>query len=339
MGRELVALGVDDGEINLFVLREVLKSVSIISDMAVSGASALEMCRKNQYDLIFMDHVMPEMDGIETAKQIRSLTDAPIIAMTANEDPSAPSLFMENGFAGCLMKPVDVEPLKALLKKIFPDWLPVVSTVTEIEDTELTRIVSELGLDMNTAISKIGGNETEYKTILRIMVLISPGKLSKIQLFVNEEKWEDFRIAIHAQKGALANVGATALAAEARAMEEYAKYGEVSKIPEAFAAFRESMAQFCEILNALWPLEEEQRYGEASDLDLRRLPTLLRQIRDHLENLEHDEALQLLKPLLSLRFEESLINALKTIQTSLDAFDYDTAAQEIGQLLKEGNLE
>lgn len=336
MKKELFALIVDDGEINLFVVREVLKSVSIGSDMAVSGAKAIEMCRQNQYDLIFMDHLMPEMDGIEAAKHIRGITDAPIIAMTANDDSSAPSLFMENGFAGYLQKPMDVEPLTALLKTLMPEWLPCFSAAAEVEDTALTEIVAELGLDMNTAISKIGGNAAEYKTILRIMALISPGKLSKLQSFVKEEKWEDFRIAIHAQKGALANVGATALAAEARAMEELAKNGETAKIPEAFSAFRESMTQFCELLNALWPLEGEPN-GEVTEADIRKLPAFLRQIGEHMENLEHDQALEVLEPLLSLRFEESTVSALKSIRASIGAFDYDAAAQEVNHLLEEVN--
>ncbi|MDR1669351.1 MAG: response regulator [Oscillospiraceae bacterium] len=337
MEKELNALVVDDGEINLFVVREALKSVSIVSEMAVSGKKAIEMCRQNRYDLILMDHLMPEMDGVEATKHIKSITDTPVIAMTATDDPSAPSFFLENGFSGYLQKPIDIEVLTGLLKELLPEWVPGTSGAAEAEDTVLTRIVAELGLDMNAAISKIGGNEAEYKTILRIMVLISPGKLSKLQTFINEEKWEDFRIAIHAQKGALANVGATELSGEAREMEEFAKNGEYIKIPKAFTAFRESMTQFCELLNALWPLDGEP-YGDVSEADIRKLPPSLREVNECLQNLEHDEALDILDPLLSLRFDEPVLSALKSIRASVGAFDYDTAAQEIDRLLEEGLL-
>ncbi|MDR1693346.1 MAG: response regulator [Oscillospiraceae bacterium] len=339
MKKEINALIVDDSEINLFVLREALKSISVNSDMAQSGGKAIEMCRQAQYDFILMDHFMPEMDGVETTKRILAENTLPVIAMTANDDPSAKDFFIENGFTGYLQKPVDVSKLSEMLKEVLSGWTPGIHmTAAAVKDTLLTEIVAELGLDMNTAIAKIGGNEGEYKTILRIMVLISPNKLAKLTQYLEEEKWEEFRIAIHAQKGALANVGATALSAEARDMEEQAKRGEYDQIPGAFAHFRESMTQFCELLNALWPLEDEPD-NEATDADIRKLPDALRRVKTHLDDLEHDEALDVLEPLLNLRFNEQISSALKSIRASLGAFDYDAAVQEIDSLLEEGTPE
>lgn len=102
---------VDDIEINLEIAQYMLKEFKIQSDTAISGKIALEMFEKNHYDIVLMDHMMPDMDGVETAHNIRKLGDrganTPIIALTANAVSSAVEMFKEEGFDGFLPKPMD----------------------------------------------------------------------------------------------------------------------------------------------------------------------------------------------------------------------------------------
>jgi CheY-like chemotaxis protein len=115
---------VDDNEINLIVASELLKQYGIQADTALSGAEALRMMDEKQYDLIFMDHMMPEMDGIETTERIRAHMDwrenAPIVALTANAISGMRELFLSSGMNDFVSKPIELEELDKILKT----WLP-----------------------------------------------------------------------------------------------------------------------------------------------------------------------------------------------------------------------
>jgi CheY-like chemotaxis protein len=117
-------LVVDDIEINLDVAEAMLASFGITTDLAATGVTALELVQKFSYDMIFMDHMMPEMDGIETTKRIRELGESfkklPIIALTANVVNGAEAMFLENQFDGFLSKPIDFTSLNQCLR----NWLP-----------------------------------------------------------------------------------------------------------------------------------------------------------------------------------------------------------------------
>ncbi|MDR0571199.1 MAG: response regulator [Clostridiales Family XIII bacterium] len=119
------ALVVDDNPINLKVAAAYLSRHNVRADSAPSGAEALSMIRKNNYDIIFMDHMMPDMDGVETVKRLRRLSGAkyknvPVIAMTANAIAGAREMFMAAGMNDYLSKPIDPYALNQLVGK----WLP-----------------------------------------------------------------------------------------------------------------------------------------------------------------------------------------------------------------------
>ena len=117
-------LVVDDLDINLAVAEAMLAAFGIESSNALSGAEALEMAQNNSYDLIFMDHMMPGMDGIETTKRLRALANSnatvPIIALTANAVSGMREMFFENQMNDFLPKPIDIQELQRVLYL----WLP-----------------------------------------------------------------------------------------------------------------------------------------------------------------------------------------------------------------------
>jgi CheY-like chemotaxis protein len=122
--RGVKVLVVDDIEINLELTEAMLNSFDIEVDLAQKGEEALELTQVNAYDIIFMDHMMPGMDGIETTRRIRELkgpcATVPIIALTANVVNGAESMFLENKFNGFLAKPIEFASLNLCLRK----WLP-----------------------------------------------------------------------------------------------------------------------------------------------------------------------------------------------------------------------
>jgi signal transduction histidine kinase len=112
-------LVVDDLEINLEIAKELLTIMEINADTAQSGVEALDKCKKTQYDLILMDHMMPGMDGIETTSAIRSMenyTKTPIIALTANAVSGVKEMFLQNGFSDFISKPIDINNLIQTVK-------------------------------------------------------------------------------------------------------------------------------------------------------------------------------------------------------------------------------
>jgi CheY-like chemotaxis protein len=118
----LRVLIVDDIEINVQIAAEMLEAFDIHADTALSGAEALELVSKNEYDVIFMDHMMPEMDGIEATAHIRAMggryAAMPIIALTANAANNAEQLFMRSGFSGFLSKPLEFSTLARCIRSI-----------------------------------------------------------------------------------------------------------------------------------------------------------------------------------------------------------------------------
>jgi signal transduction histidine kinase/ActR/RegA family two-component response regulator len=118
----LKVLVVDDNEINLVVAEAVLEMFDITPDTAQSGSDAIRMAQAKQYDMIFMDHMMPGMDGVEATRQLRekggSLATLPIIALTANVVNDAQAFYLTNGFSGFLAKPIELGALSKCIKDV-----------------------------------------------------------------------------------------------------------------------------------------------------------------------------------------------------------------------------
>jgi|GEM_PF-1346079 len=122
--KDAKVLVVDDIEINLAVTEAMLQIFDITPDLTLRGSEAVELVAKKKYDIIFMDQMMPEIDGIETTRLIRSLgdeyRDIPIVALTANVINDAEKMFLENGFNGFLPKPLEIDALNLCLRKFLP---------------------------------------------------------------------------------------------------------------------------------------------------------------------------------------------------------------------------
>ncbi|MCL2101527.1 MAG: transporter substrate-binding domain-containing protein [Fibromonadales bacterium] len=136
-GRVLI---VDDLDTNLFVTQGLLQPYGLKIEIANSGFEALEKIKNNEYNIVFMDHMMPEMDGVETAKRIREFDEPqkrnlPIVALTANAVSGTKEMFLANGFNDFLSKPIDVLKLDAILKK----WIPKEEKAPKIEALDIKK--------------------------------------------------------------------------------------------------------------------------------------------------------------------------------------------------------
>ena len=123
--KNIKALVVDDEPMNLVVAKSIFKRYDMAVTTAMSGQESIDLCRKQTFDIIFMDHMMAGMDGVEAMKKIRSDVSGlnslvPVIALTANAMSSAKQMFMAEGFDGFVSKPIELESLERAIKKVLP---------------------------------------------------------------------------------------------------------------------------------------------------------------------------------------------------------------------------
>lgn len=142
---EARVLVVDDIATNRVVFKNLLKRTQIQIDEADSGYEAINLIKKNHYNIIFLDHMMPGMDGIETLKHIQILKEhpnknTPIFALTANAIAGAKEMYIQEGFNGYLAKPVDPVKLENKIAAAIPDWLKKAVPKTEDNSTSHTEI-------------------------------------------------------------------------------------------------------------------------------------------------------------------------------------------------------
>jgi PAS domain S-box-containing protein len=222
---------VDDNAINLNVTHGILQIFRITVDTALSGKEAIELIQKNKYDLVFMDHMMPEMNGAEATKIIRKIgINTPIIALTADATVGTKEMLFNVGINGYLTKPVTKIELNNVLKK----WIPtekqfssnplfVTTTSDAAEDEEhkefWKRIIPIEELSVSTCLNKLGGQRNLYKTMLRLMIQEIEECQKKLTNLLLTNNMNNFRIEIHAMKGALATIGAPGLSEKAFELE------------------------------------------------------------------------------------------------------------------------
>jgi len=211
---------VDDVEMNLFAAKGLLIPYELKIDSVDSGLAAIEKIRNgNVYDIIFMDHMMPKMDGAETAKIIRQTGyKNPIVALTANAVPGQAEMFMENGFDGFISKPIDIRQLNAALNKFIRDKQPADVIEAARQMAEMRRgIITEnvMPADDPRACETFIRDALKTVSILKgIIEKNGPYEENDLQMYV---------IYMHGIKTALANMGKTDLCSAALRLEQSAK--------------------------------------------------------------------------------------------------------------------
>ncbi|MDR2554293.1 MAG: GAF domain-containing protein [Fibromonadaceae bacterium] len=201
-GRVLV---VDDVESNLYVAKHLLAPYDLSLDTAADGLEVIEKIKNGKtYDIIFMDHMMPKMDGVEATKIIRGLGyKKPIIALTANAVAGQAEMFFENGFDGFISKPIDTRQLNEELNKFIRDKQKIVPPTQPLPtlDTGLLEIFARDAKKCLPIFEKVLENTTD----------------------ITDEDLNLFTIKAHAMKSALANVGDNVLSQVAYALEKAGK--------------------------------------------------------------------------------------------------------------------
>ncbi len=239
---EAKILVVDDVEMNLKVVKGLLKETQIQIDTAVSGRQCLERVKTTRYDVIFLDHMMPEMDGIETLQNMKLLKDnlnreVPVIMLTANAIVGAKEEYIQAGFTDYLTKPIQETELLAMLVKYLPEeHMEVPGTeepgmAVDTRKSEMSRMqqLEKLeGIDIRTGLLYCMNDEDFYVEMLG-EYLESDLMLDLEQVF-SDEDWGNYRTLVHALKSTSLTIGAVHLSGQAKELETAAKNGDADYI-------------------------------------------------------------------------------------------------------------
>jgi PAS domain S-box-containing protein len=248
-------LVVDDIPTNLDVVTGLMSPYGMQVDCCCSGAEAVRLVQENQYDLAFIDHMMPEMDGIDTAAAIRALPDGrgkklPLIAFTANAMVGMREIFLGEGFNDYLTKPVEIRKLHDILDSWIPKEKRRQTVVREAEHLHLLEGRRVDGVDFAAGMKHFGSEEA-FIRILDSYRTHTGALLEKLR-GVSEETLKDYAVTVHGIKGASYGISAAAAGKEAETLEFAAKAGDLKAVTAKNGAFIENVERLLSDLDALF---------------------------------------------------------------------------------------
>jgi signal transduction histidine kinase/HPt (histidine-containing phosphotransfer) domain-containing protein/ActR/RegA family two-component response regulator len=272
---DVSVLVVDDNVMNLKVIKMMLKPTRMKVSTCASGAECLELIKKYRYDIILMDHMMPEMDGMETFHRAMLMRDSlcgrsTYIVMTANAVMGAREMYLAEGFKDYISKPVQPEVLEDILMRYIPEDKLVDPTVCD-EDRESPTMGAgtvddtagvmekqnsdtswkEVHIDHEKGLTYCGGSEDFLKEI--ISMYAADDKRAEIQRAYDEKDWDGYRILIHTVKSTSRTIGAMELGDEAQELEKAVKELDVDmicKMHESVMASYSAVLDWCRVTTA-----------------------------------------------------------------------------------------
>ena len=313
-------LVVDDNSTNLDVAQGLLKKYGMQVDCVISGQQAVEAIRREEviYNAVFMDHMMPGMDGIEAARRIRETgtdyaVNIPIIALTANAIAGNEQMFLHSGFQDFLSKPINLSRLDAIVRR----W------VRDESKEEVAMLAADEppgggqpagmeipGVDIAQGIERFGGDGQGYLAVLRSYAVNTRPLLDAIAT-VTAANLQEYAVTVHGIKGSSRGICAAAVGEFAETLEKAAKAGNFVFVSENNADFLATVGNLlAEIENMLDRIEQENMKPAKDTPD----GELLAQLADACDAYNMDRARELVTEMDKYRYASAgeLVEWLKT---------------------------
>ncbi|MCR4618001.1 MAG: response regulator [Lachnospiraceae bacterium] len=337
-------LVVDDTEMNLTVIKSLLKRTLIKIDTAMSGKDAVRMSSDNPYDIFFIDHMMPDMDGIETLKAIRACgvsKDAPMIALTANAISGAREMYLAAGFTNYLSKPVDGELLERMIKDMLPsEKVEAVDYSMGSEDSISTNVLDKENnnkfIEYLTYMDEIDeeaglkncGSEEGYTSVLSVFHQTAKDKADEIEKLYKNGDMENYTIKVHALKSSARIIGAGHLSELARKLEEAGK----NKDSEFIAEHTDELLNLYRSLNEglSWLDRTDEELPEISEKMLQEAYQTITEIAG---NYDYELMDEIIKNLRGYRLPPLDNEKLSEIEKMLMELDWDGIMKKAGETL------
>jgi len=324
---DVKVLVVDDEPMNLMVAEGIFKDYQMEVTTSGSGIEAIELCKKEDFDLIFLDHMMPGMDGVETLKQLQKIyADSgkvhTFIAFTANAVSGAREMFLREGFDEFVSKPIESLEMERVLRKVLPksaiefvdendvkrskqqknkkhnaeeehfEEKPVREEASE-ESGGLTRL-KNAGFNINTGIQYCKNDMEFYEEVLIKFAQNAAGKAAEINDFYVKKDFGNYQIRVHALKSSAKMIGADSLSEMARKAEEAAKNHNAEYIGEHHEEILNGYSETAKhILDALDTGENgsvQEEPENRTEISTDELVRQLEELKETLDTFEADKA-------------------------------------------------
>ncbi len=292
-------LVVDDSSVNLMIVEGLLKKTLVNLILVESGKEAVELCKKNKYDLLLIDHMMPGMDGIEVLHHIKEdeesiNKDSPSIALTANAVMGAKDFYLKEGFTGYLSKPIEPEKLEEAIKEYLNPSLVKTEnlihekikdledddqkdTQNDVQDEFLDKMATLTNVFPNTGLEYSGSLEL-YKKVVSEFADTGFSRADTIEGFFEAGDFRNYTIQVHALKSAARIVGATPLSLLAAALEDAGNAEDSIRIQNATPELLRQYRQLVRELEAL--LDEGKDKEEIDDASIKDAFTSIKEMVD-----------------------------------------------------------
>jgi CheY-like chemotaxis protein len=348
---------VDDMVTNLDVTAGLLAPYKVQIDRVLGGIEAVRLIRKNHYDIVFMDHMMPGVDGIEATEIIRNLEgdyfkELPVIALTANAVSGMKEMFLERGFDDYLSKPVEIPRLDDLLGKWIPDEKKIkvkegnrekpgtgIQTPPPFGGGPVGETPFIEGLDIAGGLANTGGTEAGYLKVLSSFVWDVEDRLKHIHVLPDPEKdsLAAFTVHVHALKGAAGSIGAAELSADAARLEAAGRNGDMEFIREQLPFFCERLSVLAERIGEMLTKSGEPDAADEKEGDSGDDPALWERADPLLEALESfntAEIERLIAEMEKLAGNPKTRLAIAHLSRQVLVGEYDAAIETLGGLFK-----
>jgi signal transduction histidine kinase/DNA-binding NarL/FixJ family response regulator/HPt (histidine-containing phosphotransfer) domain-containing protein len=343
---------VDDNEFNLKVAYGLLNLFEIDAKTVMSGKEAVEMVKNNDFDIVFMDHMMPEMDGLETTAEIRKLyqnginekyKNLVIIALTANAIQGAKEVFLESGFNDFISKPIELHELLNILMK----WLPFekvnmkidskASSISEVKTPEdyedFINAINHIDeINMEIGLSRVNGVINMYRKNLKLMHEALVPNNEKLTMLLKNKDIGNFAISVHAIKSMLASVGAIDLSGIAYNLETASKNGDADYCNAQFPPFSQRLTALYEKLLIVFPYYKTEVIREEGNKAL--LQEYVKKAHDAVAQYDTDTALDALDMIKKYDFGNDINTLIEDAIKALKQYQYDEALEKINNIIK-----
>lgn len=336
-------LTVDDNATNIKVISGILNMYDIKVDTAMSGAECLEKVEKNHYHMIFMDQMMPIMDGIETTRRIREMSqkdkkNVPIIALTANAIPGTKEILLSKGFQDYISKPLNINLLEDVLIKYLPDEF-IHYVDSENPSVKVNKNIFIAGVDTQLGIKNYNNSVSRYVQVLKYIYDDGYEQIDRMKAMLRDMDYEKYTFETHALKGLARGIGAVNLANEAQSQEMAVRENNLKIVREESGKLIEDYKNL--LANIKFVLvdngvdinkEIDVTRGEISTMEEERE---LLNLRDALELLEQTESEKMINNLLKTKTSEERRDLYKNMKIAIQNFDYDEAIIILDEILKQ----
>lgn len=328
---EAQILIVDDNTVNLTIAEGLLKPLKIQIDTAQSGKESIHMISIKHYDLIFMDHQMPELDGIETTHIIRRFHEeyatVPIIAFSATSSTEMEMFFLNEGLNDCVAKPIELRMLISKLKRWLPrEKIEKVSNENapspELPVSQPSNSIVIEGLDTTEALRLLGSEKLLWDVLKDYYRAISK-KADKIRRFEQKEDWKNYTIEVHALKSASKQIGATELSSLAADMEKAGNEKNAALIHQYTGSMLNQYLRFEEIL-APYFAESDTSSESTQIITPQMLQQAFTDMHSAIDELDLDQLEKVLRELLAFHYDEWQMNFIRKLRDAAEELDIDT---------------